>query len=218
MKYIKPFRTYESVIVPDKTGSDMQIRNIDDLKEYGNRNDFDVVEYDEFYDSLSDEDKKTAPPKPSFLSIGPPFFALFHPTNKRPMFVICDKMAIKMPFFKEVVNDIISHEKVHGEQNLRRGKLTFKLPNPNIEKEYFSNKDEIMAFSWTIAQEISRISTSFEEAIKQLDNPRFVRNAPPKQYIRLWDTIKTKCDPVVVNRYRRNIYNYLQELFNKNKK
>lgn len=216
MKHIKSFRIYESVIVPDKIDNDMQIRNIDDLIEYGNKSGFDVVEYDEFYNSLSDEDKRTAPPKHGRA----PFFALFHPTNKRPMFVICDKMIIRMPFFKEIVNDIISHEKVHGEQNLRRRGLTFKLPNPNIEKEYFSNSDEIMAFSWTIAQELSRSATSFEEAMNQLEKPKFVppHLQGPKQYPILWDVIKKKCDIEVVNKYRKNIYNYLQEIFNKNKK
>lgn len=216
MRYIKSFKTYESVIVPDQTNSVLVINNLNDLKKYGDQNGFDVVEYDDFYNSLSEEDRKTAPPKPSNFKFGPPFFALFHPINKKPMFVVCDKMAIRMPFFKEVVDDIISHEKVHGEQNLRRGGLTFKLPNPNIEEEYFSNKDEIMAFSWTIANELSRIYPSFEESIKNLDKSVF--GGRPKQYVEIWKTIKEKCPIEVVNKYRKNIYNYLREIFNKNKK
>lgn len=204
MKYLKSFKIYELVIIPDKVDVDMPINNLNDLKEYGKANKFDVVEYDEFYNSLGDSDKKTVPPR-----YGVPFFALFHPVNKRPMFVICDKMSIRMRFFKEVLNDIIGHEKIHGEQNSRRGGLTFNLPNPNIEKEYFSNKDEIMAFSWTIAQDLSRESSSFEEAIKQLDIVKF----RPKQYQLLWEKIKRKCDKDVVNKYRKNIYNYLKEIF-----
>jgi hypothetical protein len=242
MKHIKRFIKFESVIVPDQIDSYANIRDYEDLKDYGDSHDFDVVEYDEFLRSLPNEDKTTAPPRH-----GNPFFALFHPINKKPMFVICDKMFIRMvPNFKEIVDDVISHERIHGEQSSRRGGLTFKLPNPREKKSYFSNKDEIMAFSWTIAQALAKDSDDIADAMRNLNKPAppmppmpppgqgrmmpppdMGRNMPPmpppggrgrmpempKIYLQIWNDIKSNCDESVINRYKKNIYNYLKELF-----
>jgi hypothetical protein len=76
MKYLKGFKNYESVIIPDKLVSDFEIRNFDDLVNYGIANEFDVLLYNEFYNSLSDKNKKSAPPSHA------PFFALFDPIKK----------------------------------------------------------------------------------------------------------------------------------------
>lgn len=203
MKNLHNFKTFEAVIMPIIPLNNSQIRNMSDLKKYGEENDFDVVNYDEFYDSLSDENKKTAPPR-----MGPaPFFALFHPTRKKPMFVMNNEMMMRMPNFKEIVDDIIGHERIHGEQNLRRKGLTFNLPNPNDQKNYFNDEDEIMAFSWSIAQDISKSSSSFEEAIKKLDT------RTSAMWTRLWDDIKRVSDSSTLNKYRKNIYNYLKKMY-----
>ena len=103
MKYLKRYKIFEAVIHPPKLENDFQVHSFRDLVEYGNQNNFDVVEYQEFYDSLDDIDKKTAPPK------GVPFFALFHPQRKKPMFVLNNENTVKMfPNFKEIVDDIKS--------------------------------------------------------------------------------------------------------------
>ena len=138
---IHKFNTFESIITPEPTSNNTIINNYQDLVQYGISNNFDVVNYDEFYNSLDDKDKKTAPRK----DFRTPFFALFHPIRKKPMFVVCDTNVVRMmPNFKSIVDDIISHEKIHSEQNKRRGGLTFSLPSPLNRKEYFSNKDEII--------------------------------------------------------------------------
>ena len=209
MKYIKKYNLFEAVIIPSKIESNTPITSFEDLVEYGSQNDFDVVEYDEFYDSLSVADKKTAPPRR-----GVPFFALFHPERNKPMFVVCDRNVFRMFPMKEIVDDIIGHEKIHGEQISRRsGDLVFNLPNPMDRKAYFSNKEEIMAFSWTIANGLSKTSRTVNDAIDKLDGRGFDRG----EWRQVWGSVKQNCDEKVIKRYRKYIYMYLDKILNKEK-
>lgn len=203
MIYLKSFK--EAVIIPSKMETG-HINSFETLKEYGDKNGFDVVDYEEFYQSLSDEDKKTAPPK-----MGTPFFALYHLERKKPMFVLVDKNVVRfMPNFKEIVDDIIGHERVHAGQVARRKGGDYVLPNPNDSKQYFSNKEEIMAFSWTIANDIAKLSKDFDTAVARFKSGRF-----GFQTNQLWSDIVRVCDSDVVNRYRKMIYQYLDKMFKK---
>lgn len=204
MKHLKKFNLFEAVITPNKIEDSRKVSTYDDFIKYGEDNGFDVVVYDDFYNSLGEADKKTAPPK------GVPFFALFHPINKRPMFVFRDQNSARMPGMKEIVDDIIGHEKVHGEQNVRRKGLTFNLPDPTKRKEYFSDKDEIMAFSWSIANGLSKKNKTVQDAFKDLDRNKWGR----EEHFNLWSTIKGACDERVLNRYRKYIYMYLDKMLN----
>jgi hypothetical protein len=188
-----------------------QVDSFESAVAFGERNDFDVVEYDEFYNSLGEADKRTAPP-----SRGVPFFALFHPIRKKPMFVVCDKNVFRFMPMKEIMSDIIGHEKVHAEQTLRRGGLEFNLPNPRDRKAYFSNKEEVMAFAFTIANGLSKMNRSLEEAMRELDVPFNPRSAMrPAEHTMLWADIKRNCDEKTIKRYRKYIYLYLEKIFNK---
>jgi hypothetical protein len=208
MKYLKTFN--EAVIHPPKLENDFIINSFDDLVEYGNQNNFDVVNYDNFYNSLSNDDKKTAPPRQ-----GVPFFALFHPQKNKAMFVLSDEKAMKrFPNFKEIVDDIIGHELVHQEQTRRRGGIEFNLPNPIEQNKYFSNKEEIMAFSWTIANDLSKKSQTVEDAIHRLDSGGGFDRSQWKQ---IWGTINRVCDGNVIKRYRKYIYLYLTDMLSKEK-
>ena len=206
MKYLKRF---EAVIMPNKIENDYNIRTFEDLVEYGRINDFDVVEYDEFYNSLSEKNKKEAPPRHA------PFFALFHPIRKRAMFVVSNRDIVSRLPIKEIVDDIIGHERVHAEQARRKGDIEYKLPSPNDRKAYFSDKDEIMAFSWTIANGLSKRNDNIESAIKSLDNEGGMRVGRPEEHKMLWSDIKRYCDKEVIKRYKKYIYLYLDKIFNK---
>jgi hypothetical protein len=205
MKHLKDFKLFEAVIMPPKIESNSMVNSFESAIEYGIQNDFDVVEYDEFYNSLGEGDKRTAPPRRG----GPPFFALFHPIRKKPMFVVCDRNVFMFMPMKEIINDIIGHEKIHAEQTLRRGGIEFALPSPTDRKAYFSNKEEIMAFAWTIANDLSKVSRSIEEGMTKLDK------GFPGQGSQLWGGIKRVCDEKVIKRYRKYIYMYLDKIFNK---
>jgi hypothetical protein len=209
MKYIKSFlEINESVITPEEITNPNRriVTTFEDLVEYGIENNFDVVEYDEFYNSLSDDDKKTAPPSNEI-----PFFALFNANRGKAMFVICDKNVVGMiPNFIYIINDIIGHENVHKEQNARRNGLKLNMPNPTDKKEYFSNKDEIMAFSWTIANGLFGINKDLKSAFRALKYYKGTREVN-----RLWEDITKNCDTNVINKYMKYIYMYLEEMYEK---
>ncbi len=201
MRYLREFAKFESVIIPSKLEGDVDIKSFDSLVDYGQRNNFDVVEYDEFYNSLGEGDKKTAPPKEA------PFFALFHPIRKKPMFVLSNKNSHILKNMKEIVDDIIGHERIHAEQSNRKGDIEYSLPSPLDKKEYLSNKEEIMAFSWTIANDLSRIG-NLKDALIQFKTNRISGSGGF-----IWMDIRRNCDDDVINRYRKYIYMYLQKMF-----
>ena len=205
MKYLKKFELFEAVIIPSKIDDNAPVNSFESAVEFGNRNGFDVVNYDDFYNSLSEENKKTAPPRQ-----GVPFFALFNPIRKKPMFVLVDANAARfIPNSKEIMLDIIGHERVHAEQSLRKGIIDYKLPSPLDRKSYFSNKEEVMAFSFTIASELSKVTRSVESGMEKL------QRGIGGQAGHLWHDIKKYCDEKIINRYRKYIYMYLEKIFNK---
>ena len=213
MKHIKEFELFEAIIMPPVIRDNATVNSFDSAVEFGQRNGFEVVDYEEFYDSLGEADKRTAPPK------GTPFFALFHPIRKTPMFVLCDPNAPRIIHnFKEIMLDIIGHEMVHSEQTRRRGGIEFALPNPLDRKAYFSNKEEIMAFSFTIANDLIKTQTDIGDAMEELDRvsaqPPAMFRGPLPQYRLMWDSIKKICDEKTIKRYRKYIYLYLDRMLN----
>lgn len=209
--FIKKFNHFinEAVILPPEINDRSQLYSMEDAIAFGQKHDFDVVTYREFYESLSPADKKTAPPDfDRFKGQGQPFFALFHPTRNRAMFVICDPNIFRMMPVVEIMKDIIGHEKVHAEQHRRKGDIEYSMPSPEDRKAYFSNKDEIMAFAFTIANSIKKESNSFTDAVDRLRENRM------KSTRKLWQDIKNYCDEPVINRYRKYIYLYLEKMFN----
>ena len=204
MRFLKTFKAYEAVIIPTKIEDNAPVNSFQSAQDFGQRNGFDVVGYDEFYNSLSEENKKTAPPRQ-----GVPFFALFNPVTRKPMFVLVDANAARfIPNFKDIMLDIIGHERVHAEQSLRKGQIDYKLPSPLDRKSYFSNKEEIMAFSFSIAKELSRKVKTVKDGMERL------QRGVGGQAGNLWYDIKKYCDEKTVNRYRKYIYMYLDKMFN----
>ena len=128
------------------------------------------------------------------------------------MFVLSDpNVARLIPNFKEIMLDIIGHERVHQEQSLRRGTIDYSLPSPLDRKLYFSNKDEVMAFSYTIANGLAKTTRTMETAIKDLDSEQL--SGRPKEHKMLWNDIKRYCDEKTIKRYRKYIYLYLEKIF-----
>jgi hypothetical protein len=189
--------------MPPEINDDSVIKSFSDLKQFGERNGFDVVNYDEFWASISENDRKTAPPRS-----GVPFFALYHNERGKPMFVLVEEIFLKFSVnFKEIVLDVIGHEMIHAQQVLRKGNIDYHLPSPLELNKYFSNKEEIMAFSYTIAKDLSRKSKNIKDAISK------IRTGMAGS---LWKTIKATCNQKTIDRYKKYIYLYLEEIF-KNK-
>lgn len=203
MKYIRKFN--ENVIMPNiiTNDDDTEVRSFRGAVRFGIENGFDVVNYDEFYQSLGDADKKTAPPSGDI-----PFFALYNKERNKAMFVIDDEEAPRhIPNFKEIMIEIIGHENVHIEQNNKRT-IRFSEPNPLNKKEYFTNKDEIMAFSWTIANGLHNDYKNIEDAMHNLNKRK------QTQYSHLWQTVKNNVDMNILKKYHKYIYMYLDKMYN----
>lgn len=208
MKYIKGFKELnESIIMPkdikykgdlDTIASEREIRNI--CKE----NDFMCMKYDKFIKSLSEKDRNDAP--------GPSaFFALYHPKYKKPTFVISS--FIPRVTMREIAN-ILSHETIHQEQD-KRSAIKYALP-PGPEKDrrgYFSDKNEIMAFSYTIAKEISSsVNCDMESCIRIIKGLRSGKEHVPFNIIRLFQDLNRSIDDKTWRRYSKYIYQYCEEI------
>jgi hypothetical protein len=104
--------------------------------------------------------------------------------------------------YKEIINDIMGHEMIHKSQSERR-RIEYSLPSPTDTKKYFSNKDEVMAFAWSIANEISKGCDSIKDCLRKLKTNK------------IWIDITKNCDVKTQNRYKKYIYLYLEDKFQK---
>jgi hypothetical protein len=124
------------------------------------------------------------------------------------MFVVCDKNVFNFMPMNQIIKDIIGHERIHAEQSNRKGDILYELPSPTDRKAYFSNKEEIMAFSWTIANSLSKEYKNTKDAISVL------KKRDRSEHSRLWEDINRYCDETVINRYKKYIYLYLEKILN----
>ena len=182
---------------------------LSDLAALGAEYNIEIVDYDTFYRDLPERDKATAPSKTSRNS---QFFALVNPVTKRPRIVLNLGMPfIPKDFFDQVpVGDILKHEQIHVGQHSRRPNIDMPLPEPSNKKSYFSNKDEVMAFAFSVAKEITSMFPSVKtpkEGINEL-----IRNS---RRFRLYNDIKTNVDEKTLKRYHKYIYLYLEDLLKK---
>ncbi len=207
MKYIRKFN--ESVIEPGGFGVKEFIDDIfrfvngrmpfESTREIFERHNIELVNYDTFYQELPDDQKSTAPTK----GHNPPIFGLVNPLTNRP------RIVYQVPFIDPglcgYIKHILEHESIHIDQISRRsGWIKYSLPDPKDQKSYFSDKDEVMAFSQSISDMIMNgphRPESMEEAIKMLNrNP-------------LYMDIKRNVDSKILNRYKKYIYFYLKNNF-----
>lgn len=208
MKYIKKFN--EAIINHQSSDIDNFIEALnverpmipfERVREVGEANNIEVVDYDTFLADLPDRDKSTAPPRQV------PFFALVNPVTKKARLVLH-----KRPLPKQMLNfveDVLHHEMIHVGQHATRP-IDKGLPNPNDRKSYFSDTDEIMAFSYSIAKEIVNafnIQNAKEGMDKLVDD---YKSRMPK--FRLYKDIKDKVDAKVLRKYHKYIYLYLEDL------
>ena len=99
---------------------------------------------------------------------------------------------------------IIKHENIHKGQT-SRSKIDYILPDANDKKSYFSDRNEIMAFSQSIS-----------DLLINMDRCRTIEECMSKlKYNELYQTIKKNVDQNVLKRYHKYIYLYLEMEFGK---
>lgn len=207
MKYLKKFN--EAIISPDHEKIDKFIVELkakvnekgylpfSEVNKIAEKYGMDCVSYDQFYSDLSEQNKKTAPPKK-----GSPIFALLNPSTNMPRLVYCvPEIRYQMI---DMVRHMMEHETIHVGQSKRMNiDDNGVLPSPIDKKGYFSDKREIMAFSQSITDMILNIvrPRTMDEAIKALDrNPLYL-------------DIKKEVDNIVLQRYKKYIYLYFEKHF-----
>jgi hypothetical protein len=215
MKYLKKFN--EAIVDYKNDDIDALMEEIntyprnhrfqlEDLARLGAEYNIEIVDYQTFLDDLPERDKSTAPPRSA------QFFALVNPITKKPRIVLNLVMPfVPKDFFDQVpISDILKHEQIHVGQHSRRPNYDKGLPEPKNQKDYFSDKDEIMAFSFSLAKEITTMFPSVTTAKEGID--KLIENS---NKFRLYTNIKNNVDSSILKRYHKYIYLYLEDLLKK---
>lgn len=172
--------------------------SFNDLKEAGENHDIEVVDYDTFLNDLPTEKmKKDAPPR------GVPAFGLVNPTTHKARIVLNVNKVDKR--LLDFIYHMLKHENVHvGQKSRKIDKSAGEyLGDVTKTKEYFSNKDEVMAFAQSVSDMIMDMNPkSMKDAIKMIERTP------------LWRPISTT-DEKTKRRYKKYIYLYLEKEFEK---
>lgn len=151
--------------------------------------------YDDFYRELPDEFKHTAPPRNT------PLFGFIDSDNN-----VNIVLSIPAIGFRELgfISHMMQHESVHKGQWERRPNVEYTLPDANDRASYFSNKDEIMAFSQSIIEMmLSR------EGLRNISQLRDLLRRNP-----LYNDIKRVVSEDVLKKYNKYIYQYAEQYLN----
>ena len=233
MRHIKKFN--EAIIDYKSEGIDNFYHEVSQLLpitfervvEIGERNGVEVVDYDTFYNELSDIDKTTAPPRN-----GVPVFALANDETGRPRVVFGDMFTKAdapppppppgfrlppnfrpprgpMPITMREIDHIyhmLKHENIHLKQQAKRPGYTKPMPNPVNRGKYFTDTDEIMAFSQSIVDMLinTQRARNLKDAFDKLKNNH------------LYKDVKRYVTPEVLKKYHKYIYLYLEKEFPEN--
>lgn len=200
MKHIQPYPLHEAIIPwRDRGLEDFQDDVIssrlpiffDELANIGQAHGIEVVDYDTFYAELPEEHKDSAPPR------GVPAFATVNPETFRPRVVVAVPRIDARLF--DYIMHMLKHETIHVGQWTRR-EVQRRGPDPMDRKAYFSDKDEVMAFSHSVADQLIAMGLR-----RIQDAPKFL----PKS--RLYLDIKHNVDSKTLKRYHKYIYLYLEQ-------
>ena len=163
----------------------------EDLAQIGAQHNIEIVDYPTFYAELPEEHKSSAPPR------GVPAFATVNPDTFRAR-VVVNVPRVDARLFDYIMH-MLKHEQIHiGQWNRRT--VHRAGPNPMDRAAYFSDKDEVMAFSHSIADQLIAMG------LRDLDE---VHKLLPK--VRLYSDIRAAVDVKTLKRYHKYIYLYLEK-------
>ncbi len=173
-----------------------------DLVSLGAEYNLEFVHYTQFYNELPDLWKQGGIP-----SRASNIFGLANPNTKHARIVFPDSRTEIYYNDLYMIELIFKHELVHvGQmQRLKDGVIYVPPKTVHDSKLYFSDPNEIMAWSKTIVDDFLSMSIhsrsvpkNFEEAIKNIHQGKW------------YDRIKKSVDEKVWKKYLKNIYNFLQ--------
>jgi len=163
----------------------------DEFTEIAQQHDIEVVDYQTFYEELPEEHKAGAPPR------GVPAFALVNPNTFRPRIVL-NTPRVDQRLFDYILH-MLKHEMVHVGQYSRRTKHPSGAWDVRDRGAYFSQQDEIMAFSQSIADQLITMGARDLQDIHHM-----LKRVP------LYNDVKRSVSDRVLKRYLKYIYLYLE--------
>lgn len=212
MKHIKTFEQInEAIIDYDHSGLMECITEItnelarkrqlslSELSNIGNKYNVEFVNYDTFFNDLPESAKSTAPPKDVMRA---PIFGLLNVVTGNV------RIVVQIPnvdlYILGFLTHMLKHENIHVDQNRRRN-IEYVMVDPKDKKAYFSDKNEIMAFSHSIA-----------DLLINMDRGRDINDCLSKiNKNPLYQDIKKYVDEKTLKRYHKYIYLYLEMEFEK---
>lgn len=202
MKYIKYFKesiiNYKSVNLSNFEADILKekLPSFEKIKEIGNKYNIEVVDYDTFYRELPNDQQRKDAPKDV------PAFAMVNRNTNNPRLVLN---------VKYLTNNLVRHcLHMLKHENIHIGQIDRKINKSIGEfmgdvkdmKSYFSNKDEVMAFSQSISDMIMQ------------QNPKSISDAISKiKKNPLYMDISRHVDKNILNRYKKYIYLYIENEF-----
>ena len=205
------FSVNEAVIMPKNFGKMMDEINsktskarhgditLEEANKIGESYGVKFLNYDEFLEALPENLRHTAPPR------GTPFFGFLDKNDTIKIVSGFGRVTFRDLGF---INHILEHESVHIGQSERNKSGKCTLPNANDSKAYFSDKNEVMAFSQSIINMIHEMTP-----IRNLEQLKRALNSNP-----LWRNIKSAIgnDKEIKNRYLKYIYQYAEKYIDGN--
>lgn len=161
------------------------------FREIAEEHGIEVVDYETFLEELPDDEyRAAAPPRRT------PVFATVNPVTMRPRVVL--QVPIVDHRLWDYVFHMLKHEGIHVQQWSRREVHPGGLWDVRDRGAYFSQKDEVMAFSHSIVDQLLGMGARTpEEGIRRLGR------------VRLYQDIRGSVSKKILKRYHKLIYLYL---------
>lgn len=161
------------------------------FREIAEEHGVEVVDYETFLEELPDEEyRAAAPPRRT------PVFATVNPVSGSPRVVL--QVPIVDQRLWDYVFHMLKHEGIHVQQWSRREVHPSGLWDVRDRGAYFSQKDEVMAFSHSIVDQLLGMGARTpEEGMGRLGR------------VRLYQDIRESVSKKILKRYHKLIYLYL---------
>jgi hypothetical protein len=160
-------QVFESIILPSNDITDLieeiksaNVNNLEELNQIADKYGVIFSEYDEFYNTLTEEEKKAAPDKKPKISPEILFALYNYHIGKKQVVIDPNRFFLGLKRFPPIffiLNDVLRHESIHNQQVNRQTTQTYNL-NRSPEKDsqtYLGDKYEPMAFAQTTIDQLS---------------------------------------------------------------
>ena len=232
MRKLKYIKTFEAIISPKNIDGliDELINNtpntLEEANEIGQKYDVDIVDRPTFVESVKSEKEfsKSIPSRFIFTPFSGLYFGVLNPVTKRVSLVVDYKefkrflMLIRsdrnLSMFDGIMKSMLSHETIHKQQLDKVGgdfkKYDLKGSPETDPIKYLSSTTEIMAYAFSIVDELKRQGLSEDEILNVLR--KFDDKA---HWVIKWYKSMVR-DKKVLNKLRKYAYQYTKKLMNEN--